>query len=357
MAGVTPLLPTPSVSDSQRFGATDAARLRANPKHMTVHLSDEVAGLGVSVPVAGCHPGRIPSGMTTFPVDGSLLPTPASARWALCDGRNPAMLEAGGHTPQLNDRVEYEMRVTSLMPTPTARDVNGENQRRDETCVPGAVAHAIHTNRTGTDATDVAWGLDDGRGVDFGRFTPAIRRWEHVLDRPAPCPTQVTGGLRRWVAAHKDDPTLMDPAWLARHAPHDDRHARPDDPERRRVVRRLLAADRGRMLLDPLFVRWCVEWDADRPIPATRLPDRSVLDYWKHRSRMAKFPSAAHLSPRFVEWMMGLEDRWVTDPLIWRGVPGNHRNLQLRALGNGVVPQQAATAINWCLNVRERLAR
>ncbi|HWH14404.1 MAG TPA: hypothetical protein VNT51_06635 [Miltoncostaeaceae bacterium] len=36
--------------------------------------------------------------------------------------------------------------------------------------------------------------------------------------------------------------------------------------------------------------------------------------------------------------MMGLPDGWVTE------VPGLPRNAQLKALGNGVVPQQAALA-------------
>ena len=52
---------------------------------------------------------------------------------------------------------------------------------------------------------------------------------------------------------------------------------------------------------------------------------------------------AARLSPRFVEWMMGLEDGWVTD------VPGLSRPAQLKLLGNGVVPAQAAAAIADCL--------
>lgn len=64
-------------------------------------------------------------------------------------------------------------------------------------------------------------GLDDGRGVRFGRFTAAIRRWERVSGRPAPCPTQATGGLRRWIGANAADPTLFEPYWLARHAPFD----------------------------------------------------------------------------------------------------------------------------------------
>ncbi len=44
------------------------------------------------------------------------------------------------------------------------------------------------------------------------------------------------------------------------------------------------------------------------------------------------------LSPRFVEWLMGLADGHVTD------VPGVSRNDQLKALGNGVCPPQAAAA-------------
>ena len=49
------------------------------------------------------------------------------------------------------------------------------------------------------------------------------------------------------------------------------------------------------------------------------------------------------LSPAFAEWMMGLPAGWVTDA----GLP---RTQQLRALGNGVVPQQAAEAIRFMVN-------
>lgn len=52
------------------------------------------------------------------------------------------------------------------------------------------------------------------------------------------------------------------------------------------------------------------------------------------------------LSPRFVEFLMGLPDGWVTD------VPGVTRNHALKALGNGVVPQQAAAAIRHLLTLR-----
>jgi DNA (cytosine-5)-methyltransferase 1 len=45
------------------------------------------------------------------------------------------------------------------------------------------------------------------------------------------------------------------------------------------------------------------------------------------------------LNPRFVEWMMGLPEGWVTD------VPDLSRVAQLKALGNGVAPAQAAAAL------------
>lgn len=73
---------------------------------------------------------------------------------------------------------------------------------------------------------------------------------------------------------------------------------------------------------------------------------------WEHSlNRPAPAPTEAgpkggqRLSPRFVEWLMGLPAGWVTD------VPGLSRNDQLKALGNGVVPQQAIHAIRLLLPV------
>jgi DNA (cytosine-5)-methyltransferase 1 len=45
------------------------------------------------------------------------------------------------------------------------------------------------------------------------------------------------------------------------------------------------------------------------------------------------------LNPRFVEWMMGIPEGWVTD------VPGLSRVAQLKAVGNGVAPAQARAAL------------
>ena len=47
---------------------------------------------------------------------------------------------------------------------------------------------------------------------------------------------------------------------------------------------------------------------------------------------------AHRLSSKFTEWLMGLPDGWVTDV-------GLNRNEELKACGNGVVPQQAELAL------------
>lgn len=52
------------------------------------------------------------------------------------------------------------------------------------------------------------------------------------------------------------------------------------------------------------------------------------------------------LSPRFTEWMMGMPDGWITSPTI-----GISRNEQLKACGNGVVPQQAVVALQEMLTM------
>jgi DNA (cytosine-5)-methyltransferase 1 len=112
----------------------------------------------------------------------------------------------------------------------------------------------------------------------------------------------------------------------------------------------------------------------DTHTPGTTLTDATVrqsadfgqyapaIARWEALTRPAPPPTeptgkggAHRLSPRFVEFMQGLPAGHVTDPAIWHGwKPSAARNAQLKALGNGVVPQQAATAIRHLLGVRER---
>lgn len=81
---------------------------------------------------------------------------------------------------------------------------------------------------------------------------------------------------------------------------------------------------------------------------------RPRLARWEHvTGRQAPPPTnpprreggKPQLSARFVEWLMGLPDGHVTGPDL-----NLSRERQLRMLGNGVVPQQAALAVNTLIN-------
>jgi DNA (cytosine-5)-methyltransferase 1 len=93
-----------------------------------------------------------------------------------------------------------------------------------------------------------------------------------------------------------------------------------------------------------------VERDADGRGGAVAAwgPYEPAVRRWERVTRPAPAPTeqgrtGPRLSPRFVEWLMGLPAGWVTD------VPGLTRNEQLKALGNGVVPQQAAEVLRLLL--------
>ena len=114
---------------------------------------------------------------------------------------------------------------------------------------------------------------------------------------------------------------------------------RPDAADTLRILRDRPGRARGRR---------------HEPTDSRRTPDRSPwLEYapaihrWEEvTGREAPPPTETGqrggdvLSPRFVEWMMGLPAGHVTD------TPGLSRSQALKALGNGVVPQQAAHAIS-----------
>jgi DNA (cytosine-5)-methyltransferase 1 len=160
-----------------------------------------------------------------------------------------------------------------LFPTPTTRDYKdgSEPHERDGKVQTDTVARAVinsgevllGTPRAGnynSSSKQVQAGAPKSRIEDqvlltnWGKFEPAIRRWEAIIGRPAPEPTK------------------------------------PDGKE------------------------------------------------GNHR-----------LSSKFTEWMMGLPEGWITDI-------GLKRNDELKACGNGVVPQQAELALS-LLGIKEILER
>lgn len=242
------MLRTPSVTDSTGGAISE---VQARDRGRMVKTADQAAQLAFE------------NGLKVSPtIAASLLPTPNTMEHR--EIKTPEQIAAlrakspGGYA-NLRETV-----VNDLLPTPIVRDYKDGSaaQERDGKVSTDTVARAIfnsgEVNLMGTPRTSSANGHsqvqvdadapkarieDQVLTTSWGKFEPAIRRWETVLGRPAPAPTKPDG---------KD--------------------------------------------------------------------------------------GAHRLSSKFTEWMMGLPDGWVTDC-------GLSRNEELKACGNGVVPQQAELAI------------
>ena len=137
--------------------------------------------------------------------------------------------------------------------------------------------------------------IESLRSDKWGQYAPAIARWEAVLGRPAPAPTEVSTKSRERCPVH-------------------------GDPQEGR--------------------------------PGEELRDmREGLDAQEVRESVGESCACKRrLSPEFVSWMMGLPAGWVTDL-------GLTRNEELKILGNGVVRQQAAAATRaWVCDMRAERA-
>lgn len=144
---------------------------------------------------------------------GSHGRTPADTA---CDGRHEGRTESTGLVGGSDAALSGHGPV-GLLPTPTSRDGKGANQRGDETCLSGALLptpNAADSHR----GPDLARANRDGSGGDdlhtfiyktnrdeqWGKYEPAIRRWEQVT-RPAPAPTEPnTKGNPRLAAAFSE---------------------------------------------------------------------------------------------------------------------------------------------------------
>ena len=272
--------------------------------------------------------------------------------------------EKAAFAPRNDDRQEYLTNtIARLLTTPSVADVEGgrksrSGERGDELLLNGLAAL--------------------GR---FGEYAPAIHRWETVLGRAAPDPTEVSSESRRKCEVHGDSKEVRSGKVL-----HRMREANVSQTVREREIGR----SRSFPAEEALFTGLCeYKRKSDRePVPSScqGTSENGLRDMWDStgstctscgpRSReqqyvesentMRELPSTTSLagrsgqapgghsasktctckrvlSPRFCEWMMGLPAGWVTDV----GLP---RTQQLRALGNGVVPQQAATAIRFMIN-------
>lgn len=121
-----------------------------------------------------------------------------AAAHTACNGRHegrpePARIVGG------SDAAERGHGHVDLLPTPMSRDHKGRNQRDDDTCLAGALLREMST--------------------DWGKYAPAIHRWETVVG-PAPAPTEPNRNgnprlsaafsewLMGWPAGWVTDPTI-----------------------------------------------------------------------------------------------------------------------------------------------------
>jgi hypothetical protein len=237
-----------------------------------------------------------------------LLPTPLAQ-----DGSGsmpPEERLANGYRPHLRD-VEY------LLPTPVVNDMGGNKtpEQWDEWCEKVKAKHN-NSNRHGPSLNIEAIRLlptpivDDGKntGHNNKRF-PSLASVAHQELLPTPkardhAPEGYEAGLRR-------------------HSPQ------------LGTVMRAMAEDETTVdwgKFAPAIRRW--EKVIGRRAPEPTRPDGKDQT---HR-----------LNPKFTEWMMGLPDGWLTDI-------GLSRNNELKACGNGVVPQQAALALRQMLAIVDTL--
>ena len=254
------LLRTPVASEAEG-GAVAPEVAKANGQ--TLRLSGQMIDL--------VAPNQLPK-----------LPTPTASDWK--NGR-----PGEGYGPNLPQT------ATDLMPTPTTRDYKDGSQphERDGKVQTDTIARAVFNSGEVVLATPTTNG-NDRKGPNYssagilqeleianGILPREYKDWDHARQK-----VKWAQPIEGQTKTHLDSET-----------------------------------DWGKF--EPAIRRW--ESILNRPAPEPTKPDGKEGN---HR-----------LSSKFTEWMMGLPDGWITDI-------GLKRNDELKACGNGVVPQQAELALS-----------
>lgn len=186
-----------------------------------------------------------------------------------------------------------------------------------------------HTGAPGFGGFPAAAVTGDPAAGAWGPYAGAIARWERwfLIAWPSDAdPTHL--GHERAGGARVGRPGPADSGHVAAH---------PDSSGRPRLQQGPQGGDGHPQLRNDAERRGEGAWGRYEP---------SIRQWERVVGRVAPVPTESgrtgqpRLSPAFVEWLMGLPEGHVTAPEI-----GLSRNQQLKALGNGVVPQQGAHAL------------
>lgn len=300
---VANLLPTPTTQDAANNGGPSQLDRNTPPLNAAVTLlpSPSAAdGSGAGRFNSEGHQKTLPGTAREI----ALLPTPAvndmgdgkTLEW--WDEWAPRQMSSDGKPAPHGKSLAIE--AQRLLPTPTTTDALGA---RNSTCWRDPERRDGHPGDT---LLDAFWKLE---GVEDPKTTAEREAAGDAL-LPTPSAALGSGGQTSRSGDRKDEPLL---AGLAQDATEGrfptDELAEGDQPDSWGPYA-------------PAIARWAAV--LGRPAPDPTQPSKK---------------GNPQLAAPFVEWMMGLPEGHVTD------VPGTTRNDQLKALGNGVVPLQAAAAL------------
>lgn len=239
--------------------------------------------------------------------------------------------------------------VRGLLSAPAVRNI--PEGAPDDQCNPDNATPDDYTTATLREMEPDSWGVGDESARPLSAFGAVagdladLRRDARWIGLPASAVGAPHQRFRVFILAHRPVPNTVGLRLLPRWREpgtgaspwRDDRTVAPDHRPR------------------PARTRWLTE--AERRVREAVVPDRRHLHRWgRYAPAIARWehitgqpaPAPALLNeakgprpaPEFVEWLMGLEPGRITDPI--HGLTGNQ---QLTALGNGVLPLHAATAI------------
>lgn len=274
------LLRSPKASEGSGGALGEAEALR---RGNTVGVRDQVMDLVAS---QGQKVSRTEVNLMPTPNTMDHLPARTPEQKALNKGK-------GGYA---NVR---ETVVNDLMPTPMSRDYKGDKapHERNGVVQTDTVERAIfHSGEITTFSTPTTM---DAKATN----TPEIAQ-KFLDDGRQTCLTyEILLGTPRTSSANGATSKQVEA-----------------DAPKARIEDQVLVQNWGKF--EPAIRRW--EEALGRPAPAPTKPDGKE--------------GAHRLSSAFTEWMMGLPEGWITDV-------GLSRNEELKACGNGVVPQQAELAL------------